>query len=458
MESSIMKSTNLAVLIALLCSSGGLMACGDDDSDDSSAKGGSTSNGGSQAVAGSGGAIGVSGSGGSLSNGGSNAGGAGGSGGLVGSFASVCAFDGPIALPAPSTDGSYSIPAKHPQLSYTGRVDCGHTDGVGLAYPGSAVRVRFVGTDLQLRLRDHGTGTAQTTNYYDVVVDGGAPVLLQVSPAQELYALAEDLADGEHQIELFKRVEASPSGVPNAGAAEVLGFVLKGSALLPPVLPERRLEFIGDSITCGYGNELATTTPDTAPFTSRNENAHLAYGAVTASTLGAQYLAVAYSGRGMSRNYGGLAGKIMPELYLSTRPDDATASAWNPAQYVPDAVVINLGTNDFSTTGVDRAKFVANYTTFLETLRGYYPNAALVAALGPMLSDSYPAGERALSSARADIQSAVDARTAAGDSNVHVIEFSPQSSPWGEDWHPTNATHAKMAAQLSTFLKEILGW
>lgn len=318
--------------------------------------------------------------------------------------------------------------------------------------------MRFVGTGLELRLRDSGRGTPQTTNYYDVSVDGAPPRLLEVSPAQQSYTLAADLPPGEHQIELFKRVEAAPGGNGGAGVATVLGFVLRGTALLPALLPQRRLEFVGDSITCGYGNELETTNPDSAHYTTRASNGHQAYGALTAALLGAQYSAVAYSGRGVSRNYAGGAGTLLPDLYLSSVPEDPAARPWLPAQYVPDAVIINLGTNDFSTPGVDRRLFVTNYVKFLTALRGYYPNAALVAAIGPMLNDAYPPGENAWSHAQADISAAVAARRAAGDRNVHLLTFAPQSAPFGEDWHPTVATHRKMAEQLSQVLRQILNW
>jgi lysophospholipase L1-like esterase len=371
---------------------------------------------------------------------------------------SVCSFSGSADLPSAAADGTIAVPATHPRISYTGRVDCQAPGGPMLGYVGASVRVRFSGTGLDLRLKDHGSGTPETTNYYDVSVDGAEPTLLEVSAQQERYLLAANLPAGEHQVELFKRVEAAPGGRSGAGKGQILGFILHGTALLPAQLPARRLEFIGDSITCGYGNELETTTPENAHYTTRNSNGHKAYGALTAQLLGAQYSAVAYSGRGISRNFAGGGGQLMPNLYLSSIPEDSAASAWNPAQYMPDAVIINLGTNDFSTPGVDRAVFLKNYIDFLTTLRGFYPKAALVAAIGPMLSDYYPPGEKAWTNAQADIKAAVDARVAAGDKNLHFLAFAPQTPPYGEDWHPTVATHQKMAEQLSASLKSILGW
>lgn len=361
-------------------------------------------------------------------------------------------------MPPPGPDGSVRVPAEHPLVVYTGRVDCQAPGGPMLGFVGASVRVRFKGTALSLRLRDFGEGTAQSTNFYDVSLDGAAPTLLESSPSQELYSLASGLADAEHEVEIFKRVEAAPGGNVGAGRGQVLGFELRGSALLPVSMPARRLEFVGDSITCGYGNELSTNDPGSAHYTSRASNGHRAYGALTAALLGAQYSAVAYSGRGISRNYAGSPGALLPDMYSSSVPEDPSASAWEPAQFTPDAVIVNLGANDFSTPGVDRPTFVANYERFLARLRGYYPQAVLVAALGPTLTDSWPPGAQAWTNARADVNTAVTARVRAGDRNVHVLFFEPQSAPFGEDWHPTVSTHERLARELAPKLKTWLGW
>ncbi len=371
---------------------------------------------------------------------------------------SVCQFDRPATLPPPAADGTIAIPPDHPLVSYAGRLDCRAPGGPLLGFVGSSVRVRFVGTGLELKLRDFGRGTPQTTNYYDVSVDGAAPTLLEVSPDRERYALASNLREGEHQVELFKRVEATTGGNVGAGKAKVLGFVLHGKQLLPVSLPQRRLEFIGDSITCGYGNEVSTNDPCSAPYTTKGSNGHKAYGALTASLLGTQYMAVAYSGRGISRNYAGSPGPVLPEMYLQSVPEEPSASAWDPAQYRPDAVIVNLGSNDFSTPGVNREAFKQGYIDFLGKLRGYYPQAMLVVVIGPMLSDAYPPGENALTSATADIRAALAARAAAGDDRIRIVTLPTQTGPWGEDWHPTIATHEKMAHELSLQLKSIMGW
>lgn len=361
-------------------------------------------------------------------------------------------------LPPAAADGTLAIPPDHPLLSYSGRLDCHAPGGPLLGFVGSSVRIRFYGTGLELKLKDFGEGTPQTTNYYDVSIDARTPTLLEVSPAQERYVLASGLSEGEHEVEVFKRVEATTAGHLGAGKGQILGFVLHGRALLPVAARARRLEFIGDSITCGYGNEVSTDNPGAAPYTTRASNGHRAYGALTAARLGAEYLAVAYSGRGISRNYADSPGLTLPQMYLDSVPEEPSAQPWDPAQYRPHAVVINLGSNDFSTSGVNRQAFLQGYIDFLARLRGYYPEAALLVVVGPMLNDAYPPGEKALTSALADIESALEARRNDGDRNLHLLVLPEQTGPWGEDWHPTIATHDKMAQEVSRKLKTILGW
>jgi lysophospholipase L1-like esterase len=161
-------------------------------------------------------------------------------------------------------------------------------------------------------------------------------------PEQEVYPLARNLEEGTHRVRISKRTEAQ------VGTASFLGFrVREGSALSLPAAPLRRLEFVGDSITCGYGNELSTDDPGSYSFTSANENALLAYGGIAARALEADYVAIAASGRGLVRNYGGASGLTAPEFYDLTAPN-ASWPTWDSSRYTPDVIVVNLGTNDFS--------------------------------------------------------------------------------------------------------------
>jgi lysophospholipase L1-like esterase len=364
----------------------------------------------------------------------------------------VCGFSAPVTYGAPAADGMLDVPPNDPNIFYMGRIDC-QPSGPAFAFPATSLRLRFTGGALDLRLRDSGTGTPQSTNYYDVSIDGAPPTRLEARPGESVYPLARDLGEGEHSVEVVKRVESNG----NSGKGQVLGLRLRdGGALLPVAAKPLRLEFVGDSITCGYGDEVSTTMPDQFHYTTLNSNANAAYGAVAARQLDAEYVAVAISGRGVYRNYSGGAGELAPAYYADTLPDDAAAAAWDFSRYVPHAVVINLGTNDFSPPGPDHDAYKAAYRDFLEQLRGHYPDALLLAVMGPMLSDSFPAGVNAWTTNQADVAAVVAERAAQGDTKVHHLALTPQSSPYGEDYHPTLATHQQMGSAVAAELRRLL--
>jgi hypothetical protein len=121
-------------------------------------------------------------------------------------------------------------------------------------------------------------------------------------------------------------------------------------------------------------------------------------------------------------------------------------------------IVINLGTNDFMQPGLRDRDFQAAYSHFVDELRTIHPNAVIVCSIGPMLHDNWPVGENSLTRARAIIDGIVQERVQKGDTKIHHHQFEVQTSPYGEAWHPTRATHRKMAESLSTRLATIMNW
>ncbi len=325
-----------------------------------------------------------------------------------------------------------AAPVAPPAVRLVGRFDAQDPMGPRFAWSASGVVARFRGTQLDVRLRDAGT------NVFQVVVDGSPKAALATSPTKELYSVAMGLAEGEHEVMLLKRTEA------RVGEVQFLGFVQP--LLVPPPVPKRRIEFIGDSITAGYGNEGAN---EHCRFSATTENAYMTYAALTARALSAEHAAVAWSGKtidGISEIY---------DRALPTRPE----SRWDARAWIPDVVVVNLGTNDV-TRGDQQFPFVQSYVKLLDRVRAQYPKALLVCAVGPMLTDTYPAGKQTLTRARAYVHAAVTAKKKAGDDRVIFIEFPVQdaSNGYGCDYHPSLRTHQIMAERLTTALKTELGW
>lgn len=351
-----------------------------------------------------------------------------------------------------------NVDPDHPNIVYWGRVDFTNPKTPAFALPGVTIRAKFTGTSLSAKIQDDALHGATTTNYFYSIIDGGTPKKLEALKGNNTYALATGLTAGSHTVELIKLTEA------NVGKMTFLGFVLETGAKLEPLLnePSCHIEFIGNSITCGYGNEVSIAAPPTGNpttgFTSINENNYKAWGYVTARKLGMKYNAVSYSGRGLYRNNDASTTGVLPSIYDRIFPDNASAPTWDHASQHPNCIVIDLGTNDFApdpAQPLDQTAFETAYVNFVKKLKGYHPDATIILAVGVMMSDGYPVGANQWTRIRTYVKNAVNTLTTGGTLNVHYFEMEPQSAPYGEDWHPSEATHNTMATGLATFINTL---
>lgn len=268
------------------------------------------------------------------------------------------------------------INADNPYIQYIGRFDFSNPRKVVFDWPGVYIYAKFEGTSCSIRLTD-------STNEYSIIIDNHAPKLLITSDTN-VYKVASNLSDSiPHTIMIQKRTEAF------VGKGVFKGFILdKGASLLPPgKRPVRRVEFIGNSMTCGYG--VLGTSP-ACHFSKQTEDAGMSYAAMTARKLHADYHLISYSGKGVVRNYGDknkISKNPMPALYDRTCCNDSTMK-WNFKSWIPQAVVINLGTNDFSTHPYpDKNVFQTAYNKLINRVRSVYPGVTIFCVSGPMIGE-----------------------------------------------------------------------
>lgn len=336
------------------------------------------------------------------------------------------------------------VKANDSHIQYIGRVILDPSGVLRFNYPGTEIRARFQGTSLKMLCRPK-------TGYFTAIIDGCQPFKVGFNaPKDSLVTLAVALKKGAHDVRIVYDIEGLNR------PCEFHGFVLdKGCRLLDaPPLPERKIEFIGNSITCGFGNESLNGSD---PFEDESENHFLTYAQKVSDALGAQHVCVARSGIGVYRNAGGpkegTPNSTMQVEYPYTLFGKHDVK-WDFSKFRPQLVFINLGTNDFSGDNYDAALYESNYRKFLATVRSIYRDAKIVLATGSMLNGEKNAlQQKVLNRICEDVN-------ASGDKNVYRFDFTPQSGDlgYGAGMHPSAAQHEKMAKELLPFLKKLMGW
>jgi lysophospholipase L1-like esterase len=354
---------------------------------------------------------------------------------LCASAFSLIAF---CASPVAAASLPGEISAQDPQLHYIGRFEMKPGPGAKCQWPASAVEICFSGTGLEARLND-----SSGKNRWQVVIDGEAKDVLELKAGEAIYDVASGLKPGEHRALLVRGTEA------HVGTSEVLGFQLsEGGKLLPPKPAPHHLLVIGDSISCGYGNEANAKEEH---FTPKTENAYRTYGAMAARETNAEFVCIAWSGKKMWPD------NTIPELFDRTLPMDAK-SHWDPTQWVPDAIVITLGTNDFGKANPDEKGWTDAYDQFVAKLFTAYPQARVYCATSPMMGDWGDRKQRTV--LHQYLEKIVAARQAAGQSAIALLDFPIQNDKlgYGADWHPNVKNHEVMAAILTAALRKDLQW
>lgn len=357
----------------------------------------------------------------------------------------VCAVPAGAA-PAPAGTAPGGAVAR---FHTAGRVEASTGGYVSYSWPGVYFEGRFRGTGVGIVLDD-------SANDYDVQIDGATSATL-VTPGTTTYWV-KGLADGVHSVRLVKRTE-STGAVGRFG-----GFTAApGGAILPaPRARHRRIEFIGDSYTAGYGNVSGTRDCSANGGVEHNSDADLSFGALTAKSLGADYQINAYSGRGMVRNYNGGDPGTDFRTYYDRALIDVPGDVWKvPRDWRPQVVVVGLGINDFSTAinpgepwTPDSlvAAYESAYQGFLDKLRARYgPRTQIV------VSATAVYGTTAFAEAA---QQVVRDRNARGDGRVGYWYYDdPSLDHLGCDWHPSAHDDRVISGLLDTYLASLhLRW
>lgn len=356
-----------------------------------------------------------------------------------------------------------------PRLRFLGRFHPESARRAGvlpLFWSGSGVELCFSGTELHVILE---AGFAEMAPWVAVEVNGALLLRTPLNRGRNDLCVFQGLAAGTpKRVRLLK--ESQPMPEDRGSRLWISELRWTGGEFLPLPAPARRLEFVGDSLTSGEGLYGAREEAD---FASSWFSAVRAFPQRTADRLGAECRIISQSGWGLRSDWRNDPRHALPDTYarvcgVAAGRFGAALGAqepWDFASWQPDAVVVNLGSNDAGAmenppwrgpggeTFRQRpdakgfALLEAAAVDFLKVLRQKNPGAKLVWAYGMLDTPLRPCLEGA----------AARFRRETGDENAWYLPLpAVTAETMGARLHPGPACHEAAVETLARFLETIL--
>ncbi len=346
-----------------------------------------------------------------------------------------------------------TVPATEENVRYIGR-NCVKDNVPWLVQSGAAVE--FVVNDAKSAeitiLGDENINSEDRYKpRYAVIVDDEIVVDELMSVKSKTVELFSGTEPRTARIKVIHLSEA------NNGTVGVSGIKVNSDCTVPVSPTEKKdmtIEFIGDSITCGYGVEGKSNGEQ---FSTGTENFMKSYAYLTAEKLGADYSAVSYSGYGVVSGY--TTGEkntdsLVPKNYAIVGQQFGYDTPWDFESHKSNVIVINLGTNDSSYTSTDvetrGPEYQEKYVEFLKQIRTLNPDSYIICTFGTMGGETlYPYLEKAVDEFVSDT----------GDTKITCYQCATQSASdgYGCDWHPSAVTQQKSAAVLADKICQVTG-
>ena len=323
------------------------------------------------------------------------------------------------------TDLSYALKDMTQSLKLHGRA-AAQADGIACDHTASGIEFSaYVEGPVTLTL------TTSAEAYFTLYVDGvRSDERIKAGAGTSTLTLADFATGGVHTVRLLKQTEARLS----LCVLSTLQF--KGYLNDAPAQKQHYVVFIGDSITCGFGNLCANGTENGGSAIYQDGTNTYAY--LTAQKLDADLEAVSCSGIGITKGSDSIpfpAG----ELFSKQSKFRSDTQAFTPTR-VPDLVVINLGTND-AANGASVSQFMKDVKALIELVRSTYGKDVPIVWAYNMMNDSlYGSAKFAISGL--------------GGENAGIYACQLNQNHDGGVGHPSLAAHAEAAELLAQFIRQ----
>lgn len=276
------------------------------------------------------------------------------------------------------------IAANDPALQYMGRIDWEDPMNPVWVYACTSVRVRFTGSFIKAEVTNF---RCCWDNFVGVIIDGEQTKLKLAESGRQVLTLAEDLAEGEHELLLFKRQDA-------CHMLQFHGLYVEERAVItaPAPLPRRNIEVYGDSVSAGEVSEAVEYCGlADPPHNGEYSNSYYSYSWCTARLLNAQLHDIAQGGVALLDETGYFHGpdyQGMERVYNKIQYNDQIVpdKVWDFSRYTPHVVVVAIGQNDNHPDdymardphGEKAENWKEHYLAFIQKLRILYPKAHII--------------------------------------------------------------------------------
>ncbi len=367
---------------------------------------------------------------------------------------------------------SQIIKPDNPAFTYSGRID--HTEPAApvLIYAASVFKIRFTGKECRIIAKNHH---CWAINSLGIFLDGiQGKIDLFDDDKEHIYDLKTDcvrtengkvfkeddffanISDGEHELVVFKRQDGGQHYVT------FLGIEIGDSAAVSKAdpFPSKKLEVIGDSVSCGEVCEAVdcVASPDPENNEGRFSNSWYSYSWQVARALDMELHDTSQGGISLLDGTGWFNGpddlRGVESCYRKLKYNPPLGeNEWDCRRWIPDVIVIAIGQNDASPVDIMKEDYEsseskhwrAQYEVLIKRLRGLYPDAVIVCATTLLMHD--PSWDKAIDE--------VVKKITAEDQTAGVYHFMYKRNGAATPGHPRIAEHNEMAAELAEFLREI---
>lgn len=324
-------------------------------------------------------------------------------------------------------------------IRFHGRINVSN-QGTHFFYTGSGFDVQFEGTKVIAYIKTDYQ--SENKKPFLTVYSGENQELvekvIELNLGENIVELC-NLNQGVHLLQVKKRSESMMSRTILT-SLETDGRFLT----IDPVKPDLKIEWIGDSLTCGFGNVGKSAD---VPFRTEDEDGMRSFATIASTILKADYQIIAVSGIGVYKSF--YAEVTMPCIY---EQKDIYCSEPYDFDYKPDWIVLNLGTNDHSymkflmsnSLAYEKENFKKAYIKFVEKILEKNEKSKVLCI---------SQGNRQFN-VDLLIEEAVKLMS---NPRLHHFRVSDilESDGMGSQYHPTVKTHSRWGFEIASEIKKL---